>query len=98
MYHDTYDPIRNGDLYGLIFPFENAFRVVWQFVSDDKGRTMVTVVTMRTDYIPHTLVWLHGLNPDRIYENEATGQRCSGALLMNAGLTLAYTANNGDDI
>ena len=58
---------------------------------------MVTVVTMRMDYIPHTLVRLRGLDPDGFYENEATGQRYSGALLMNAGLNLTYTANRDGD-
>ena len=55
---------------------------------------MVTVVTMRMDYIPHTIVRLRGLDPDRIYEDEQTGKRYSGALLMNAGLNLTYTANS----
>lgn len=97
MYHDTYDLIHNGDLYRLVSPFDNAFRAVWQFVAENKSRTMVTVVTMRMDYIPHTLVRLRGLDPDGFYENEATGQRYSGALLMNAGLNLTYTANRDGD-
>lgn len=94
LYHDTYDLIRNGDLYRLVSPFDNAFRAVWQIVSEDKSRTMVTVVTMRMDYIPHTILRLRGLDPDRIYEDEQTGKRYSGALLMNAGLNLTYTANS----
>lgn len=94
MYHDTYDLIRDGDLYRLISPFENAFRAVWQIVSEDKTRTMVTLVTMRMECVPHTIVRLRGLDPDRIYENEITGQRYSGALLMNAGLNLTGMANN----
>lgn len=93
MYHDTYDLIRNGDLYRLVSPFDNAFRAVWEIVAEDKRRVMVTVVTMRMDYMPHTIVRLHGLDPNLIYEDEATGQRCSGALLMHAGLNLTYAAN-----
>ena len=58
---------------------------------------MVTVVTMRMDYIPHTIVRLRGLNPNRVYEDEQTGQQYSGALLMNAGLNLTYTANRDGD-
>ena len=94
LYHDTYDLIRTGDLYRLVSPFDNAFRAVWQIVSEDKSRTMVTVVTMRMDYIPHTILRLRGLEPDRIYEDEQTGKRYSGALLMHAGLNLTYTANS----
>ena len=93
MYHDTYDLIRDGDLYRLVSPFDNAFRAVWEIVAEDKRRVMVTVVTMRMDYMPHTIVRLHGLDPNLIYEDEATGQRCSGALLMHAGLNLTYAAN-----
>ena len=89
----TYDLIRNGDLYRLVSPFDNAFRAVWEIVAEDKRRVMVTVVTMRMDYMPHTIVRLHGLDPNLIYEDEATGQRCSGALLMHAGLNLTYAAN-----
>ena len=94
LYHGTYDLIRTGDLYRLVSPFDNAFRAVWQIVSEDKSRTMVTVVTMRMDYIPHTILRLRGLDPDRIYEDEQTGKRYSGALLMNVGLNLTYTANS----
>ena len=77
-----------------VSPFDNAFRAVWQIVSENKSRTMVTVVTMRMDFIPHTIVRLRGLDPDRIYEDEQTGKRYSGALLMHAGLNLTTTANS----
>ena len=55
---------------------------------------MVTVVTMRGECAPHTIVKLRGLEPQRYYRNEKTGETYSGALLMNAGLNLTYTANN----
>ena len=92
LYHDTYDLIRTGDLYRLLSPFDNAFHAIWQIVSEDKDRTMVTMVTMRMDLARHTIVRLRGLDPTRIYEDEQTGKRYSGALLMNAGLNLTDTA------
>ena len=55
---------------------------------------MVTVVTMRMDYIPHIIIKLKGLDPKKIYLDEATGKAYSGALLMNAGINLTYIANN----
>lgn len=97
LYHNTYDLIRNGDLYRLVSPFENPYRAVWEIVSPDKSRAMVTVVTMRGECAPHTIVKLRGLEPQRYYRNEKTGETYSGALLMNAGLNLIYTANNDGD-
>ena len=97
LYHNTYDLIRNGDLYRLVSPFENPYRAVWEIVSPDKSRAMVTVVTMRGECAPHTIVKLRGLEPQRYYRNEKTGETYSGALLMNAGLNLTYTANNDGD-
>ena len=97
LYHNTYDLIRNGDLYRLVSPFENPYRAVWEIVSLDKSRAMVTVVTMRGECAPHTIVKLRGLEPQKYYRNEKTGETYSGALLMNAGLNLTYTANNDGD-
>ncbi len=97
LYHNTYDLIRNGDLYRLVSPFENPYRAVWEIVSPDKSRAMVTVVTMRGECAPHTIVKLRGLELQRYYRNEKTGETYSGALLMNAGLNLTYTANNDGD-
>ena len=97
LYHNTYDLIRNGDLYRLVSPFENPYRAVWEIVSPDKSRAMVTVVTMRGECAPHTIVKLRGLEPQKYYRNEKTGETYSGALLMNAGLNLTYTANNDGD-
>lgn len=91
-YHRNYELVNRGDLYRLISPFENPYRVVWQFVSPDKSRTMVTLVTMRRECHLHLIVRLRGLDPNAYYKNEQTGEVLSGALLMNAGLTLTNTA------
>lgn len=97
LYHNTYDLIRNGDLYRLVSPFENPYRAVWEIVSPDKSRAMVTVVTMRFENFPHTIVKLKGLDPEKYYMNETTGEICSGALFMNAGLNITCTANKDGD-
>lgn len=97
LYHETYDLIRDGDLYRLVSPFENPYRAVWEIVSPDKTQAMVTLVTMRRDYIPHTIIKLKGLDPKKYYKNGTTGQIYSGALLMNAGINLTYMSNNDGD-
>ena len=91
-YHDTYDLIHYGDLYRLISPFNNPYRAAWQMVSPEKDRTMVTLVTMRMEEYGHLIVKLQGLDPKKQYRNEETGEVCSGALLMNAGLVLSRAA------
>ncbi len=96
-YHENYDLIRSGDLYRLVSPFDDRFRAVWEIVSQDKKRAMVTVVTMRYENTPHLIVKLGGLLPDRMYKNSMTGDVCSGALLMKAGLNLTNVANGDGD-
>lgn len=91
-YHKNYELVNRGDLYRLVSPFENSYRAVWQFVSPDKSRTMVTLVTIREECRQHLLVKLRGLAPDAYYKNEQTDEVLSGALLMNAGLVLTDTA------
>ena len=93
-YHEYYDLIHYGDLYRLISPFENPYRAVWQMVSPEKDCTMVTLVTMRKEEYAHLIVKLQGLDPQKWYRNEATGEVCSGALLMHAGVVLSKAAAN----
>lgn len=91
-YHEYYDLIHYGDLYRLISPFDNAYRAAWQIVSPEKDCAMVTLVTMRTEEYAHVILKLQGLDPKKQYRNETTGEVCSGALLMNAGIVLTKAA------
>lgn len=91
-YHKYYDLIRSGDLYRLISPFDNPYRAAWEFVSEDKKQAMVTVVNMRVENHPYTILKLKGLCPDKMYRNETSGEVSSGALLMNAGIVLSDIA------
>lgn len=92
-YHKYYDVIHFGDLYRLISPFENAFRAAWMFVSEDKSEALVTSVVMRESYDDAFCLKLKGLDPEKYYRDEETGEIYSGALLMNAGLCLTWTEN-----
>ncbi len=93
-YHKYYDVIHFGELYRLISPFEDAFRAAWMFVAEDKSEALVTSVVMRQPYDDAFTLKLKGLDPDKYYQDEETGEIYSGALLMNAGLCLTWTDND----
>ncbi len=97
LYHETYDLVRDGDLYRLISPFENPYHAVWEIVAPDQSRVMLTIVTMRSELFGNTIIKLQGLDPQRYYRNEASGEVYSGALLMNAGLNFSDVANRDGD-
>ena len=92
-YHKYYDVIHYGELYRLITPFENEFKVAWEFVSEDKKEALVTVVNMRHPYDDLFFLKLKGLDAEKVYEIEDTGEQYSGAFLMNAGLNLTHKPN-----
>ena len=94
-YHKYYDVIHYGDLYRLITPFENDFRVAWEFVSEDKKEALITVVNMRQPYDSLFILKAKGLDKNKTYILEDTGEEFSGAFLMNAGINLTHR-ENGD--
>ncbi len=96
-YHKYYDLIRNGDLYRLISPWESDRRAAWMMVSEDKNEALLTCVTMRKEWGEAFILKLRGLDPEKYYVDDTTGEVYSGALLMNAGLNLTdYPQNDGD--
>ncbi len=92
-YHKYYDVIHYGELYRLITPFENDFRAAWEFVSTDKTEALVTVVNMREAYDRFFILKIKGLDENKKYLVEDTGEVYSGAYLMNAGLNLTNMPN-----
>lgn len=96
-YHKYYDLIRNGDLYRLISPWENDRRVAWMFVSEDKDEALLTSVVMRKPHDNAFFLRLRGLDPDKYYVDDNSGEVYSGALLMNAGISLTNYPNNDGD-
>ena len=94
-YHKYYDVIHYGDLYRLVTPFENPYRVAWEFVSEDKNEALLTSVIMREPADRAFYIKLKGLDPNKYYVDEDTDEVYSGALLMNAGL--AFTSLRNDD-
>lgn len=88
-YFKYYDLIHEGDLYRLIAPWENTYRVAWSFVSADQSEALVTVVNSRFYHNPRFFLRLKGLDAGANYRVEESGERFSGAFLMRVGLNLS---------
>ena len=85
-YHRTYDLVHSGDLYRITSPGENPFFCDWGFVSPDKNQALFTRVYFRRPDSPYQLQRLRGLDPEKRYRDEDTGEVYSGALLLEAGV------------
>ena len=99
-FHSVEDLIREGDYYRLS-DLENDRFTAWQFVSEDREKSLFTLVLKEPEGNPRPLhVRLKGLEPDRLYRfvwTEYAGCRygpeeklpavLSGAALMYGGLT-----------
>ena len=96
-YHKYYDLIHYGDLYRLIDPYFDAYKAAWSFVSPDKAEALVTYVIMREKFCEVQFLKLRGLDKNKFYKDEATGEIYSGALLMNAGLNITGKATEDGD-
>ena len=87
-YHRHYDLIHYGDLYRLICPWDDPYRCAWEFTDEAKTKVHVTVFIKLAQERRNFFLRLKGLDPDKKYRLEETGEIYSGALLMNAGLSL----------
>ena len=84
--HETEELRLNGDLYRLLSPFTGN-DTAWITVSPDKTKALFLLVRERA--LPNTfppLVKLRGLDPDRNYIIQQTGEAFRGDELMKAGL------------
>ena len=88
-YHKYYELIRYGDFYRLTAPTEDPFLCDWEFVSPDKTEVLFTRVVMRRPENLFQHKCLRGLDPEKRYTDEETGETYSGALLMHAGINLS---------
>ena len=99
-YHKYYNLIQNGDYYRLINPTESKGTMdsaaAWMSVSGDKNEALLTYVVNRTAVNVARYIRLAGLDAAKIYRDEATGRKYSGALLMNAGLNLSGGWRDGE--
>ena len=60
----------------------------WMFASPERDRALVSIVCTHVRANgPFPLVRLQGLDPDRMYRREDTGETLSGAALMYGGIS-----------
>lgn len=95
-YHKYYDLIHYGDLYRLVDPYFDHFKCAWSFVSPDKSEVLATAVIMRENNEHLFFLKLKGLDKNRFYKCQKTGEVYSGALLMNSGINLSALRYTGD--
>lgn len=92
-YHKYYDLIHFGDLYRVISPWDDPYKVAWQFVDPERTETLLTVLIKFAQRERNFFLRLKGLDPDRYYRLEETGEVYSGSLLMRAGISLFHMPN-----
>ena len=87
-YHKYYDLIHSGDLYRLICPWDDPYKCAWEFVKEDRSEALATVLIKFRTEGRNLFLRLKGLDPAKTYVWEENGEKYSGALLMNAGISL----------
>ena len=85
---NKYNPlVRNGDYYRLGNPCVNTRWDAWQFVAKDKSETLLEFVQiLKMPSVFELRLKLKGLDKDKYYKHEESGQVFSGAFLMNNGI------------
>ena len=77
-----------GDLYRIISPENSSFCAYMQ-VSKDKNKALFTFLELNaTGFVESMTLRLKGLDPDKLYKNEETGDVLHGATLMNVGIRI----------
>lgn len=86
--------VRTGDQYRIGNIFKDNTWDAWMFVSKDKSEAVFTAVQVlgRPNYHSRRIK-LKGLDPDRKYLSDKTGETHTGAALMNCGINIDL---NGD--
>lgn len=92
-YKKWQDVINFGDYYRLTDVSRQKEFAAWQFVSQDRGRSLVGYVSLRARFnMPPDYLKLAGLDEEKSYRVAVDGGEAftlSGSALMNAGLKLA---------
>ena len=78
----------DGDLYRLLSP-ETTDYCAYIKVAKDKKRAQFTFLEMyASGFVESMTLRLKGLDPQKLYRNEATGEIIHGATLMNVGIRI----------
>lgn len=86
-FKEYYELIQRGNYFRLTAPAEDRYYAAWQFVREDQGEALVSVVASRVrTNDPASRVLLRGLKEDAVYLVD--GREYTGGALMYAGLPL----------
>jgi alpha-galactosidase len=87
-YRKDEDLTLRGDLYRLISPESNLF-YAYMKVSKDKNKAQLTFLEINASgFVESTTLKLKGLDPDKRYQNQTTGEILYGDTLMNVGIRI----------
>ena len=93
-YHQDEELIHQG-LYYRLTDVTKGYYTAWQFVSEDKSKSLVNLVITGPQPNPEPLhIRFKGLDPDTLYSIEENGFSVSGAALMNSGYTFPRMAGD----
>lgn len=89
LYHRYNDLVRQGDYYRIASYRSNHLYDCYMVVAKDKSEALVTYVQVLGRANCHSrLIRLAGLDPERRYQDEETGESFCGDTLMNAGMLI----------
>lgn len=98
-YKKFYPLIANGDYYRLTNPYEDTYLTVWEHVSADHNKALISVVlTDKEGNAPQHYIKVKGLSPKKYYRIDRLAGRYSGQLLMSAGLPVPHTLGQYDAV
>lgn len=96
LYREVEPLILKGDLYRLISPFDTLDRAAQIIVSKDKNFAFATYLQIYgTSHCPHVFLKLRGLDENKRYRLEETGEIYYGKTLMSAGIRFSLGSNSG---
>lgn len=94
-FKDNYDLIQYGTYYRLSNPEENHDYAAWQFVNEDRSRSLFSIVILHSYANPAlNRVRVKGLKPNSFYKVNEEDRIYEGSALMNAGINIPLV--NGD--
>ena len=86
-YHQDEELIHQG-LYYRLTDVAKGYYTAWQFVSEDKSKSLINLVITSPQPNPEPLhIRFKGLDPNALYRIEEDDHVVSGAALMNSGYT-----------
>ncbi|MGL5259658.1 MAG: alpha-galactosidase [Lachnospiraceae bacterium] len=93
-YINYWDIIQNGTYYRCHLPEKDTEIAVWNFVSVDKSKALLNVVSLNTQCNgPVSYAKCKGLDPNKLYKKEGCETIYSGEALMKVGMPVPRMEN-----